>query len=211
MARSFTTPQVATTQPPALTRSLANSTGDNNTAVGVEALLNNTTGFQNTANGGNALQTNTTGFNNTAIGFNALLNCTGVANTALGYLAGSNLTFGNDNIYISNAGVASDSAVIRIGESFIGATYIAGIFDGAINANSFFVGVDDTGKLGDHVGSAPRLRFRDVIEDHKKVAELEAAMAALTAQLKDQATQIQKVSAQVEMYKPATRVVIDNP
>jgi hypothetical protein len=36
-------------------------------------------------------------------------------------------------------------------------------------------------------------------------------MEALTAQLKEQGAQIQKVSAQVEMSKPATRVVANKP
>ena len=39
------------------------------------------------------------------------------------------------------------------------------------------------------------------------VQELEKGMAALTAQLKEQATQINKVSAQVELSKPSPRVV----
>jgi hypothetical protein len=36
-------------------------------------------------------------------------------------------------------------------------------------------------------------------------------MKVLTAQLKEQAAQIQKVSAQLEMSKPATKVVVSNP
>ena len=55
-------------------------------------------------------------------------------------------------------------------------------------------------------GTAQKLRFRDVAEDHKKVEQLEATVAALAAQLKERAAQIQKVSAQVEMNKPATNV-----
>ena len=35
------------------------------------------------------------------------------------------------------------------------------------------------------------------------IVELKAGMAALTATVKDQATQMQKVSAQLEMRKPA--------
>jgi hypothetical protein len=40
---------------------------------------------------------------------------------------------------------------------------------------------------------------------------LEKAIAALTAQIKDQAAQIQKVSAQIEMNKPPTNVVLNKP
>jgi hypothetical protein len=36
-------------------------------------------------------------------------------------------------------------------------------------------------------------------------------MEVLTAQLKEQAAQIQRVSAQVEMSKPAPQMVLNNP
>jgi hypothetical protein len=39
------------------------------------------------------------------------------------------------------------------------------------------------------------------------IAELKKDMGVLTAQLKEQATQIQKVSAQIEVSRPAARVV----
>ncbi|HEX4697200.1 MAG TPA: tail fiber domain-containing protein [Candidatus Udaeobacter sp.] len=43
------------------------------------------------------------------------------------------------------------------------------------------------------------------------ITELRKDMRVITAQLKEQAAQIQKVSAQVEMSKPATRVVANKP
>jgi hypothetical protein len=42
------------------------------------------------------------------------------------------------------------------------------------------------------------------------VAQQQKGMQVLTAQLKEQAAQIQKVSAQIEMSKPAPQVV-NNP
>ena len=51
---------------------LGNTTGFNNSANGVSALLSNTTGFANTADGFTALQNNTTGNSNTAAGDGAL-------------------------------------------------------------------------------------------------------------------------------------------
>jgi trimeric autotransporter adhesin len=64
---------------------LANSTGDQNTAVGYHALYSNTTGQLNTAHGSTALFSNTTGSYNTAIGLEALHeNTTGNANSAFG-------------------------------------------------------------------------------------------------------------------------------
>ena len=51
----------------------------------------------------------------------------------------------------------------------------------------------------------------DVIQDHQKVAELQASVAALAAQLKEQAAQIEKVSAQVQMnQQTAPKVVLNN-
>ena len=43
------------------------------------------------------------------------------------------------------------------------------------------------------------------------VAQQQKGMEVLTAQLKEQAAQIQKVSAQLEMSKPATKVVVNKP
>ena len=43
------------------------------------------------------------------------------------------------------------------------------------------------------------------------ISELKKDVGVLTAQLKEQATQIQKVSAQIEMGKRASRVVLNNP
>jgi hypothetical protein len=48
-------------------------------------------------------------------------------------------------------------------------------------------------------------------EERHKVDNLEAAVAGLVTTVKEQAAQIQKVSAQVEMNKPAPHVVLGNP
>jgi Chaperone of endosialidase len=59
--------------------------------------------------------------------------------------------------------------------------------------------------------------LNEFLKEHKKVQALEATVAqqqkgmeVLTAQLKEQAAQIQKVSAQLEMAKPATKVAAGN-
>jgi hypothetical protein len=59
--------------------------------------------------------------------------------------------------------------------------------------------------------------LNEFLKEHKKVQNLEVTVAeqkkgmeVLTAQLKEQAAQIQKVSAQVEMAKPATKVAVGN-
>ena len=48
-----------------------------------------------------------------------------------------------------------------------------------------------------------------VIEEHRKVDKLEATVTGLVATVKEQATQIQKVSAQVELSKAAPQTVLN--
>jgi hypothetical protein len=63
----------------------ANTTGSDNTAAGFNALTANTTGAQNAGTGSGSLQMNTTANDNTADGFKALnMNMTGTQNTATG-------------------------------------------------------------------------------------------------------------------------------
>ena len=80
----------------------------------------------NTAFGSFALQSNTYGQANTAVGFKSLYHNTGNGNIAVGIIshptfgasvtpAGFNLTTGNNNIDIGNAGVVGESGAIRIG------------------------------------------------------------------------------------------------
>jgi trimeric autotransporter adhesin len=59
--------------------------------------------------------------------------------------------------------------------------------------------------------------LNEFLKEHKKVQSLETTIAqqqkgmeVLTAQLKEQAAQIQKVSAQLEVNKPATKVAVGN-
>jgi uncharacterized coiled-coil protein SlyX len=60
--------------------------------------------------------------------------------------------------------------------------------------------------------------LNEFLKEHKKVQALKATVAqqqkgmeVLTAQLKEQAAQIEKVSAQLEMSKPAGKVVVNKP
>jgi uncharacterized coiled-coil protein SlyX len=59
--------------------------------------------------------------------------------------------------------------------------------------------------------------LNEFLKEHRKVQELEANAAnqqkeikALTAALKEQASQIQKVTAQLEVSKPAPQTVMNN-
>src|SRR5437764_4853741 len=69
-----------------------------------------------------------------------------------------------------------------------------------------------------HYEMVNAMLLNEFLKEHKKVEELQATVAqqqkgmeVLTAQLKEQAVQIQKVSAQIEMSKPAPQVVANTP
>ena len=68
--------------------------------------------------------------------------------------------------------------------------------------------------IGVRYDKIPVLLLNEFLKEHKKVekqqaniAELKSTVGVLTAQLKEQAAQIQKVSAQLEASKPAPKVV----
>jgi hypothetical protein len=52
---------------------------------------------------------------------------------------------------------------------------------------------------------------REIKEQKGTISELKKGMGVLMAQLKEQAAQIQRVSAQLEISKPATKVAFKNP
>jgi hypothetical protein len=193
--------------------------GGSNTGVGFQALLVNDTGFNNAAFGVLALESNTTGQNNTAVGNLALDLSNGNDNVALGRHAGDGLTTANNNIVIGHgSGISTTNGQVD------NSCYIDNIFGGGVDAGTaVFVFVDQDGKLGTtalpNTGALPRVQPQAVpkgakpqaIPDaqalNRKVEALEATITELRGQLKEQASQIQKVSAQLEMSKPAAQVV----
>jgi hypothetical protein len=211
----------------------ANTTGIQNTGTGVNALTANTTGNYNTATGVNALYRNTTGFGNVAIGDASMINnVDSELNTVVGHAAGANITmtgFGG-NIYIgAGAGGSTDEVgFIRIGtptiKGFPYDTFIAGIFGrGVAMATATLVYADANQKVGtvlvdangNSVSFKPQAMLDDLLKQQKKIAELEAtvdrqqkATEVLTAQLKDQAAQIQRVSAKLEIRAAAKKVAL---
>ncbi|PYL70933.1 MAG: hypothetical protein DMF26_20595, partial [Verrucomicrobia bacterium] len=80
----------------------------------------------NTAIGANAIFDNNRGQHNTAVGFNALHgNQAASFNIALGSNAGAELSSGDDNIDIGNAGRPDGASTIRIGTPHIKPTHIS--------------------------------------------------------------------------------------
>jgi hypothetical protein len=56
-------------------------------------------------------------------------------------------------------------------------------------------------------GGQPPVKVTEFQNQQKRIAELEATVARLVTTVKEQAAQIEKVSAQLEVQKPAQRVV----
>ncbi len=52
--------------------------------------------------------------------------------------------------------------------------------------------------------------LNEFLNEHKKVEALEHTVATLAATVREQALQIQKVSAQMDLRKPALQTVVDN-
>ena len=89
--------------------------GDDNTAVGNQALLRAETGSGNVALGANALLS-ADGSRNVAVGPDALrANAAGSGNVAVGDRAGIRNRDGSDNVYVGSLGESGESGVIRIG------------------------------------------------------------------------------------------------
>ena len=87
-----------------------NTTGNENTAIGRHALRANTTGNDNTAIGRQTLRVNTTGNENTAVGKNALVsNQTGDANTAIGRHALQANTIGFNNSAVGKSSLGNNT------------------------------------------------------------------------------------------------------
>ena len=206
--------------------SSGNGTANFNTAVGGFALLANVDGTRNTAVGAGAIESGDGGNDNTAVGELAGSNISGNSNTCLGSSAGSNLVDGEGNIYIGaqvQAGGTGEFEFIRIGNdtafTFPYDTFIAGIFNRDVAVGTaVFVFVDDTGKLGtilvDAAGNkvaTPQAMLNESRNQQKRIAELEGTVERLAAMVKEQAAQIQKVSAQLEVNKPAPQVVANKP
>jgi hypothetical protein len=204
---------------------LNSSSGDQNNAFGDEAMFANTTGSFNSAFGDDSLHDCTTGDSNVAMGDEAGNSITdGSDNTVIGAGAGSNVTSGTGNVYVGAnvAGPSDEIRFVRIGDtSFTDYDcFITGIFGREIDAGSAtVVGIDANQKLGTVAVNAngkavpfrPQAMLDESLKQQQRIAELEGTVVRLTAMVKEQATQIQRVSAQLEVNKPATKVATNKP
>ena len=165
------------------------------------------------------MEFNADGTNNTALGNLALNASVSTSDhVCVGRLAGSGITTANNNVILGHHngvhsvfGQVSDRCFI---DNISGAPVSAG--------TAAFVLVDSDGRLGtftvadgpDPGGFSPKGIQPQAIPDaakqamlNLKVEALEAIVAELRGQLKEQAVQIEKVSAQVQLNKSAARTV----
>src|SRR5438876_3585890 len=208
---------------------LLNTTGTQNTAVGTDTLVFNESGDANTATGYFALMNNTTGGSNTAIGWEALIaNTTTSDHVAVGSMAGSGITTADNNIIIGH-----HSGVHSVFGQVSDRTIIGNVSGAPVSAaTAAFVLVDSDGRLGtvtvdgpDPGGFSPKGIRPQAIPDAAKQAMLnlkvqnlratvtqqQQQIETLTAQLKEQAAQIQKANGPLEMNKPAPKVIANKP
>ena len=122
----------------------------------------------------------------------------------MGAYAGSNLTTGDNNIDIGNAGAAAEADTIRIGTQGTQTnTYIAGIYQTTI-ARGLSIVVDSTGHLGTKGSSA---RFKDAIKPMVNASEAILALKPVTFHYKKEldpggTPQFGPVAEEVEKVNP---------
>ena len=212
---------------------ILNLSGSRNTAVGTNALVNNMIASENNAvgffalynndsSGGGfasannafgafALANNIDGAFNSAFGASALGGVTtGALNTALGGFAGFDIDVGNN---INVIGLAQSGVSTTNGE-VDNSTYISNIIGAGVDAGTArVVFVDQDGKLGTtalpNTGNLPSGQPQAMLNG--KVKELQATVAQQQKQIEALTAGLQKVSAQLEVSKPAPQVVTNKP
>jgi hypothetical protein len=194
-----------------------NGNGNFNNAFGHNALTTNLDGYENEAFGDETLLQNLTGFGNIAIGDSALIDSSGNENVAVGRGAGRALTVANNVIALGADVSGVDTVLGEVSDS----CYIGNIYTGTVPAaaNPLLVFVDPDGKFGTQTVDAygnkyqiPASALQSFMSQgvqavpqrevplapakqamlERKVEQLQATVAKLTQQLKEQAAQIQK-------------------
>jgi len=206
---------------------------DGNTAVGFFAGVN-TTDVNNTAVGALDITVNpgiTSGHDNTVVGRNAGAGITsGSDNTIVGGDSGTSFFTDSNNVYIGRhvepdeADLIFDENTIRIGSGVSGSPpmtpgtascFIDGILQNSvpIMGGQPIVAILPTGQLVQTPDFANKIveQQKKIEEQQASISQLKSEMQTMVAQLKEQGAQIQKVSAQLEVNKPAAKVVVNKP
>ena len=198
-------------------QALKDSTGDDNTATGADALLFNTIGNDNTATGENALRNNTIGVANTATGQQALLantngtgntatgqqallaNTTGTGNTAVGELALLNSRTGNSNTAVGSGALEANTT----GSVNIALGYLAG-FNVTTANNVICIGadgnnVDDSCYIGNIFGSTSSNGVAVLVNSNGRLGTMTSS-----ARFKDEIKPMDKASEAILALRPVS-------
>jgi hypothetical protein len=210
-----------------------NTTGNANTAIGYSALAGDTSGSGNIALGSNAGNDVTTANNVICIGvvgnnvdnscyighiFDSMVTASAVfvnSNGRLGTMTSSK-RFKQDIKPMNNASEALYSlkpVSFHYKKEFDGAgtSQLGLVAEDVERVNPDLVVRDKDGKpYSVRYDQVNAMLLNEFLKEHSTVQELKTEIAVLTATVKEQAAQIQKVSAQLEASKPAPQVV-NNP
>jgi Chaperone of endosialidase len=215
---------------------LFSNNGDNNTAVGRGALGGNTSGSNNVALGFGAGSGVTTASNVICIGTNVAGNDVNdscyIGNIFGDTSSGGTAVFVNTN---GRLGTTTSSRRFKDGiklmdqasEALFALKPVTFRYKKEIDPDGrpqFGLVAEEVEKVNpdlvvrDKEGKPYSVRYEQVnamllnefLKEHKAVQELRNEIAALTSTVKEQAAQIQKVSAQVEASKSAPQVVLNN-
>jgi len=211
---------------------LLNSNNDHNTAVGSSA-LRSTTGRVNTALGSFAGINVTTADNVICIGTNG----ENVSNSCfIGNIFGETTVNAGTPVMIDSAGQLGTTSSSRrfkkeiqpmdkASESLLALKPVTFHYKSDITSTPQFgliaeevADINPDLVVRDEKGEIYTVRYdavnamllNEFLKEHSTVQELKTEIAALTTTVKEQASQIQKVSAQLEASKPAPRVVENN-
>jgi hypothetical protein len=214
-----------------------NTTGAFNTAIGALALASNTTGRYNTAVGDGAGLNLTTGDGNVCIGEGIRgvageFDTTRIRNIYPRLATERAVYVTSDNklgTLFSTRRVKDDiKPMDKASEGILalkpvtfrykkevepnGAIQFGLIAEEVAEVNPDLVILDRGGKPESvRYEAINAMLLNEFLKEHKKVEKLEATLETVNVRLQEQATQIQKVSAQINAAKPLRHLVLNNP
>jgi hypothetical protein len=215
---------------------VSNTTGHGNTAAGFAALHNSTTGSNNIALGPNAGSSVITASNVICIG--AGVGGADVSNSCyIGSIFGQISNSGTAVLINSDGKLGTPTSSRRFKDEIKpmdkaselilalrpvtfhykkeidprGIPQFGLVAEEVEKVNPDLVVRDKEGKVNTvRYDAVNAMLLNEFLKEHKKVEALEGTVATLTAMVKEQASQIQKVNAQLEVSKPAPQTVLNS-
>jgi hypothetical protein len=208
---------------------LLHSTGSNNIALGSSAGINLTTGNNNIDIGALGLAGESDTIRIGRVGVQKTAYMQGISGTTVGsgatVIVGSNGRLGTvqssvrfkDEIKLmdkaSEAILALKPVTFRYKKELdpVGIPQFGLVAEQVEKVNPDLVARDEKGHVYTvRYEAVNAMLLNEFLKEHKKVEELEGIVTSLAATVKEQASQIQKVSAQLEVSKPAPQTVLNN-